>query len=128
MEQQFVYGIYDSISEAQAVYEKILKAGIPKSGLQLIANDEIVENTQNTVVEPVEELMVDKAGEDSARPHTSWLESFTTFFVADGQHNNNLSEQKNRVDLSGYQAEVDQGKVLLLVNQSYEGDVMRLDR
>lgn len=129
MEQQFVYGVYDSVIEAQAAYEKIFNAGIPQSGVQLIAKDEIVENSQHAAIEPVEKSLIDKSGDQIVdRPEPTWLESFTSLFVADGQVDGSLNNRENQIDLSSYQAEIDEGKILLLVNQSYEGDVLRIDR
>lgn len=115
MNELFVYAVYNRIEEANKAVENLTNAGIPASAIALYANDDIVEAAHQTIAS-VELKELDEV------EHKSFWNRITDFF---GGHDEEQDEFP--VDFSGYQDEIDDGKILVVVDKTYEGEALAVD-
>lgn len=111
MVQEFVYGVYSSLNEAEAVVDELTGKGVSRSGIKLLANDDVVNHAQTlTQVESIDNL--------TQKTH-HWWDGLLDFFTFDSP-NANRAEAERKIDFSGYKADIDEGKVLVVVDGAFE--------
>lgn len=131
MVKRFVYGVYDSTSEARTIYDALIQKGIPTSAINLVADEEVVDafnnEAQNVEDEPTD-MAVEAAPTVGTANTTTQANnlggtSFGNFFVFDAAE----SGLSNEVDLSNYKKDIKDGKVLVVVDEAFEAETISLD-
>lgn len=114
MDEKFVYAVYDRIEEANKAVQNLTNAGIPVSAISLYADDDVVEeaNQSDSIVE-IEEL-------EDVESKSFW--NRITDFFSGGDDEENFP-----VDFKGYQDELDDDKILVVVDKTYEGEALSVD-
>lgn len=116
MDEKFVYAVYDRIEEANKAVQNLTDAGIPVSAISLYADDDVVEEAnQSASVVELEEY-------DDDDDHRSFWNRIADFFGSDDGEDENFP-----VDLKGYQNELDDDKILVVVEKTYEGEALSVD-
>lgn len=111
MVQEFVYGVYASLNEAEAAIEELTGKGVSRSGIKLLAGEDVVNHAQTTTA--IEAL-------DNLTEKTShWWEGLLDFFTFDTPHKSR-NEAERKIDLSGYKDNIDAGEVLVIVDGTFE--------
>ena len=82
MDEKFVYAVYDRIEEANKAVQNLTDAGIPVSAISLYADDDVVEEAnQSASVVELEEY-------DDDDDHRSFWNRITDFFSGGGEGEN----------------------------------------
>lgn len=115
MNELFVYAVYNRIEEANKAVENLTNAGIPTSAISLYANDDIVEEAHQTTTS-VELKELDEV------EHKSFWNRITDFFGGSDEEQDDFP-----VDFAGYQDEIDDDKILVVVDKTYEGEALAVD-
>ncbi|MGO1433329.1 MAG: hypothetical protein ACTHVZ_06110 [Ruoffia tabacinasalis] len=116
MDEKFVYAVYDRIEEANKAVQNLTDAGIPVSAISLYADDDVVEEAnQSASVVELEEY-------DDDDDHRSFWNRIADFFGSDDGDDENFP-----VDLKGYKDELDDDKILVVVEKTYEGEALSVD-
>ena len=116
MDEKFVYAVYDRIEEANKAVQNLTDAGIPVSAISLYADDDVVEEAnQSASVVELEEY-------DDDDDHRSFWNRIADFFGSDDGEDENFP-----VDLKGYKDELDDDKILVVVEKTYEGEALSVD-
>lgn len=115
MNEKFVYAVYESIEEANQAVSNLTSAGIPLSAITLYADDDVIEevNVNDTLVE-LREL------DDDHEKRSIWNRIADFFSMSD-------DEEDFPVDFSGYKDEIDDDKILVVVEKTYEGEALSVD-
>lgn len=116
MDEKFVYAVYDRIEEANKAVQNLIEAGIPVSAISLYADDDVVEEAnQSASIVELEEY-------DADDDNRSFWNRIADFFGSDDGEDENFP-----VDLKGYQNELDDDKILVVVEKTYEGEALSVD-
>ncbi|XJS11131.1 hypothetical protein ACF3NG_02375 [Aerococcaceae bacterium WGS1372] len=115
MNEKFVYAVYETIEEAKQAVSNLTGAGIPLSAITLYADDDVIEEAHNV------QLDVDIKELDDDHHHRSIWNRIADFFSMDEE------EESYPVDFSGYQDEIDDDKILVVVDKSFEGDALAVN-
>lgn len=111
MVQEFVYGVYRSLNEAEAVVDELTGKGVSRSGIKLLASEDVVNHAQTmTHIESIDNL-VEKT--------SHWWEGLLDFFSFDSQ-DVNRGEAEHKIDFSGYKDNIEAGEVLVVVDGTFE--------
>lgn len=116
MKEKFVYAVYDRLEEANQAVINLTNAGIPLSAITLFADDDVIEEAdQSDVLVEFKELDDDNEG------RSIWKQ-ITDFFTG-----SNKDDEDFPVDFSGYKDEIDDDKILVVVDKTYEGEALSVD-
>lgn len=111
MVQEFVYGIYASLNEAEAVVEELIGKGVSRSGIKLLASEDVVNHAQTTTsIESIDDL---------TEKTSHWWEGILGFLTFDSQ-DKDRSDAERKIDISGYKDNIDAGEVLVVVDGAFE--------
>lgn len=111
MVQEFVYGVYSSLNEAEAIVDELTGKGVSRSGIKLLANDDVVNQAQTmTQIESIDEL---------TEKTSHWWEGLLDFFTFDS-HDASGNEAERKIDFSGYKENIKAGEVLVVVDGAFE--------
>ena len=111
MVQEFVYGVYRSLNEAEAIVDELTGKGVSRSGIKLLANDDVVNQAQTmTQIESIDDL---------TEKTSHWWEGLLDFFTFDS-HDVSGNEAERKIDFSGYKENIKAGEVLVVVDGAFE--------
>ena len=111
MDQEFVYGVYSSLNEAEAIVDELTGKGVSRSGIKLLANDDVVNQAQTmTQIESIDEL---------TEKTSHWWEGLLDFFTFDS-HDASGNEAERKIDFSGYKENIKAGELLVVVDGAFE--------
>lgn len=110
MRDQYVYGVYDSVAEANHVAEQLIAGGVPTSSVSIIADDDLIEGMDKG--DNVVELESFKEGK-------SLWKRITDLFDFD-------DSDDHEVDIGDYKKDLDAGKVIIAIQSEFEADAMKV--
>ena len=117
MVQEFVYGVYQSLDEAEAVVDELTGKGVSRSGIRLLANEDVIQHANSvTPIESIEEL---------AETRSHWWEGLLDFFTFDTSAAND-PEAERKIDFTGYRENIEAGEILILVDGAFEDTAYRM--
>lgn len=116
MNEKFVYAVYESIEEANQAVRRLTHAGVPFSAMTLYADDDVIEEIHKG------ELLVELKELDDDHDHRSMWNRITDFFSMSDNH-----EEGSSVDFSGYQDDIEDDKILVVLDKSYEAEALTAD-
>lgn len=111
MVQEFVYGVYASLNEAEAAIVELTGKGVSRSGIKLLASEDVVNHAQTTTAI--------EAMDDLSEKTSHWWEGLLDFFTFDTPHKSR-NEAERKIDISGYKDNIDAGEVLVIVEGAFE--------
>lgn len=118
---KFVLGTYEKVTEATQVFSRLVEQGIPKNSISIVANEDVLEEINETTHEEIKTEEPTKTTPDSG-------------FVL-GRVENLLSLNRTEtepgygdIDFSAYQSDIDDGKILILVEESFEAEALRISK
>lgn len=116
---KIVLGSYDSQAEVVQILNQLTENGIPSSSIAILANEEHL----SKIARENEEISRLEAAQSSPESH-NLLNRVEALFSLDGL--SNKEDESQELDLSHFKDEVDQGKIFVLVDESFEAEAMKI--
>lgn len=116
MTKRFVYDVFSTNDQARAAISDLISKGVPRSAVVLVSNAPIDQEYGSEVDVVTSDELIE--GEER-----SWWDNVLGFFSDDEEDTRN-----DDIDYKGYEASLNRGDILVLIDQEYEGAVSNLER